>query len=186
MFIFALVLGIVLLPISIWMYRGRTPKSRFWLNQDGFIDERGVVLLFPGLTAVFLGMGTSQLWSLLLSREKLPALLYTLTGISFIVAFAGFVLFMWGVLNIRYPEKMRPKYLRDLEAAGRYDRNAPDGKRLLTEEEARRRNKREERQAKKSQKRANPLEGKYGEKASDKKADKKSDKASDKTSGKEK
>lgn len=165
MFIFALVLGVVLLPISIWLYRGNTPKARFWLTQNGFVDERGVIFYFPALTMVFLGMGTAQLWSLIIRIESLPALLYALTGISFAVAIFGFIWFMWGLLRIPFPQKFRPRYLRELEAAGRYFPNALGEERLISEDEARRRAKRAERNAKKAQKQAEASDGKYGEKA---------------------
>lgn len=114
MFVVALVLGAVLLPTSIWMYRGRSKRSRFWLDQDGFIDERMVVLFFPSVTMFLLGMGTAQLWSLMISKAH-PVPLWILTTISFAFAAVGIVGSLWGLFGFKYPQWVRPQWLRDLD-----------------------------------------------------------------------
>ncbi|MDO5747753.1 MAG: hypothetical protein Q4P66_08885 [Actinomycetaceae bacterium] len=103
----AIGVGCAGLIISWWLRRGG-PKSRFWLETEGIVDERFAMLFTPGISALFFGMGMFQhvMW--------MPAALkYVLATFFALVALVGLILLIWGIFRIPYPSWFLPQWLVD-------------------------------------------------------------------------
>lgn len=104
----ALGVGIASLVITIMLRKG-TPAARSWMEAGGIVDERFGLIFMPGFTLLLLGLGLLPHYLLVPA-----ALAYVYMVVCAVIGAVGFILMIWGVIPLPYPQWFLPAWRRQL------------------------------------------------------------------------